>query len=461
MTLSADQLRASLRSLGPSSASALARHLGLSTPTVTAALARMGSEILPIARGRASRYALTREVGRAGRHWPLFRINPDGQPQFLGELHALQGGWYLQAAQPLPLFMHGEFAQGLYPDLPWFLQTLRPQGYLGREFVQRFAAELDAPNDITRWQADDILLALLRYGDALPGELVLGDKAMEAAMFAKEGIDTTWFTAEQRQTHYPRLAAIAETNGAPGSSAAGEQPKFTATLEHSEHGLEPVIVKFARLDADNATARRWANLLICEQIASQVLNQHNFPSAQTEIVDADGWRFLQSSRFDRTPQGGRIGVAPLDALDAAYVGAGEMPWMRAVTPLHAQGLIGDEDLACIRLLQAFGDLIGNRDMHFGNLGFFTNLNSRVVRLAPVYDMLPMHYRPGAGGSIRDEAFALPAPDLRNVQTWSQASDMAQLFWQRAGNDQRIDDNFRALCVGNAQRLGDWRKRYGV
>lgn len=460
MTLSTDQLRANLRSLGPSSASALARHLGLSTPTVTAALARMGAEILPIARGRASRYALTREVGRAGRHWPLFRINPDGQPELLGELHALQGGWYLQAARPLPLFMHGEFAQGLYPDLPWFLQTLRPQGYLGRAFVQRFGAELDAPDDIARWQADDILIALLRYGHDLPGNLALGQSALDALLLIRE-FTTIDSAPAQRYESYPQRAASAEISGKPGSSAAGEQPKFTMTLEHSDHRIEPVIVKFARLDADNATARRWANLLICEQIASQLLNEHNINAALTEILDADECRFLQSTRFDRTPQGGRIGVMPLDALDAAYVGSDQRSWLFGAEPLHALGFVSSEDLAQVRLLDAFGRLIGNTDMHFGNLSFYGDADSVRIRLAPVYDMLPMHYRPGAGGSVRDEDFALPAPDLRNVQTWSQASDMAQLFWQRAGNDQRIGDNFRALCMDNAQRLSDWRKRYGV
>ena len=467
MTFSSDQLRVAMRALGPSSASGLARHLGISTPTVTAALARLGDEVLSTGRGRASRYALRREVGRSGSRWPLFRIAPDGRPERLGMLHALHGDrqcWYLQADRPLPLYMHGDFASGYYDDLPWFLMVLRPQGYLGRLFVRKYAQKFNAPNDPSRWQADDILVALLHSAASSSGNIVLGEKSLEAELqFTKIIIMSIPMTWSDYHNLYPKFAEDFDRSGPPGSSAAGEQPKFfTSSLIGIDQGkLENFIVKFVHIDPDNAATRRWGNLLLCEEQALHLLDEHNIASARTEILDVDDWRFLQSNRFDRTPQGGRIGIVPLDALDAAYGGGVGKPWLPAVTELHRQGFIHTDDLERIHLLDAFGQLIGNTDMHGGNLSFFTDLDTHVVRLAPIYDMLPMHYRPNEGGSVRDEPFNLPVPDLAAPEIWSRATMMAIEFWRRTGEDIRIDENFRKLCIDNIGRIDDWRARYRI
>jgi len=49
-------------------------------------------------------------------------------------------------------------------------------------------------------------------------------------------------------------------------------------------------------------------------------------------------------------------------------------------------LIAPETLRSIRLRQVFGGLIGNTDMHFGNLAFWFD-DALPFRLAPAYDML--------------------------------------------------------------------------
>jgi hypothetical protein len=459
MAFSIDQLRSAMRILGPASASALSRHLGVSTPTVTAALTRLGNEVLATGRGRASRYALRRDVGRSGNHWPLFRISPEGHPERLGTLYALHGDrqcWYLQADRPLPLYMHGEFASGFYDDLPWFLMALRPQGYLGREFAQWYAHELGTPSDPRLWQADDILLSLLHFGIDRLGDLILGSTTMRIAW---EHSSLTGNPLGERAQLYVKNAERTGSKNRPGSSTAGEQPKFTSSFIQPEDLSEDVIVKFVRIDPDNAATRRWGNLLLCEEQALHLLGEHDIASARTEIVDVDDWRFLQSTRFDRTPQGGRIGMIPLDALDMAYGGGAGNPWLPAAAELHRQGFIDGDDLERIRLLDAFGRLIGNTDMHGGNLSFFVDLDRQAVRLAPVYDMLPMHYRPNESGSVRDEPFALPMPDLGETDTWSHAAMLATEFWRRTADDERIGENFRALCLANVERIEAWRARY--
>ena len=451
-------VREALRRDGPESASGLARRLGISTPTVTRALSKLGDAVVTIGKGRSSRHALYRDVRDLGHAWPLYRINENGQSEQIGTLEALHGRyrWRLMPEHPLPLFMRGEFEEGLYEDLPWFLQALRPQGYLGKEFVRRFASRIDVPIDLALWQAEDILSALSRFCDDLPGHLVLGEEALEWALFRVEGIDWTWFDTSQRRSKYPQLAQKTDTAEEPRSSAAGEQPKFTATLELGQKIVEPVVVKFAPLVQGNPTAQRWSDLLVCEEIALRSLAAHGVAAAHTEILDTDDWRFLQSTRFDRTPQGGRIGVFALDALDMAYVGSDQRDWLAGAEPLHAEGLIDSSDLDRIRLLNGFGRCIGNNDMHHGNLSFFAEPERAALRLAPVYDMLPMHYRPAVSGLVRETPFELPAPDLHHLTIWIQVATLAAAFWTTAANDKRLSKLFARVCLDNHIRITEWK-----
>ena len=457
-------VREALRRDGPESASALARRLGISTPTVTRALAKLGDAVVTIGKGRSSRYALYRGVRDRGHAWPLFRINEKGEPERLGQIEALHGRyrWRLMPERPLPLYMHGEFAAGLYEDLPWFLQALRPQGYLGRESVRFFADDVGAPQDISRWQADDILLGLLHFGADLPGNLLLLDRFAQQDLASILQQDRAACDPHHMRSElYPVYANESDQAGQPGSSAAGEQPKFTTTLIHEDSSILSVIVKFASLDTGNPTAQRWADLLICEETASRMLSAHSIHAAHTEILDADDWRFLQSTRFDRTPQGGRIGVFALDALDMAYIGSDQRDWLAGAEPLHTEGLIDSSDLDRVRLLNAFGRCIGNNDMHHGNLGFFAEPERTALRLAPVYDMLPMHYRPAVSGLVRKTSFELPAPDPHYLTIWAQAAILAAEFWATAAGDKRLSKPFARLCADNHIRILEWKALHSL
>lgn len=460
MSDSTSNIREALRRDGPESASSLARRLGVSAPTVTRALAKLGDAVVTIGKGRASRHALRRDVRDLGNAWPLYRVDTNGEPELLGTIEALHGRyrWRLVPERPLPLFMRGEFAEGLYEDLPWFLQALRPQGYLGKQFARIFRQRIEAPADISVWQADDIIDGLTRFSDDLPGNLVIGLESLEWVRLRDHRMDLSWFRVEERENCYPDFCGIDAEND-PRSSAAGEQPKFTATLEIEDGTLQPVIVKFAPLVEGNPTAQRWADLLICEEIALHLLTQRGIAAASSEILDTydpepDNWRFLQSTRFDRTPQGGRIGVFALDALDMAYIGSDQRNWLSGAEPLHAQGMLDADDLERIRFLYAFGRLIGNDDMHHGNLSFFAEPDDPHLRLAPVYDMLPMHYRPAPSGLVRETPFALPEMSGEHRATWAKALSHAVEFWRIASRDKRISPAFRAVCAGNETRLAE-------
>ncbi|WP_093443035.1 hypothetical protein [Variovorax sp. 770b2] len=78
-------------------------------------------------------------------------------------------------------------------------------------------------------------------------------------------------------------------------------------------------------------------------------------------------------------------------LNSTFVGPDGRPWEESVRPLTKMGWITGGDLGRIGLLGHFGQLIGNSDMHDGNLSFQPTQGRRPahLQLAPIYDMLPM------------------------------------------------------------------------
>jgi hypothetical protein len=433
-----------LRRHGSATAAQIGAALGVSQPTVSRLLAAAGDAVVRIGKARASRYALRREVGRAGGQWPLFRITADGQAQTLGQLQALHGGGMFFAPEGAsPALMHGEFASGVFPDLPWFLDDQRPQGFLGRAFARRVAADIGAPSDLARWQADDVVLALLRHGQDAPGDLVLGEAALQQALQAiVQPRDV--IAPSERARDYPQRAEAALRGEDIGSSAAGEQPKFTATLALEGGHVQPVIVKFSER-AGTPAAARWADLLRCEALASEVLRTHGLASAQSEILVADERVFLQSTRFDRTRRHGRCGFVSLAALDAAYYGHGRIDWWAFAPQLLRDRWLDRDDARRLALYGWFGALIANTDMHLGNAGLVLG-DTRPLALAPAYDMLPMAFRPAMTGEVveRDE-IPLPMPTPAQRAHWHDAAGMAQAFWQQVKNANAFSPEFRAIA----------------
>ena len=99
----------------------------------------------------------------------------------------------------------------------------------------------------------------------------------------------------------------------------------------------------------------------------------------------------------------------------------------------------------IALLQAFGKLIHNSDVHFGNCALHhKNLNPQRLTLAPIYDMLPMEFAPTSRGLRTDNIRkVLPTADLLTV--WSQATEMAQEFWAQVIADKSINADFKRIA----------------
>lgn len=447
----------------PVLAADLVERLGVTRMTLSRLVAQAGERVVRMGRTRATAYT-ARQTTAAGSEWPLFRLRADATLEELGRVVALTGdSFHVQVGGVRPNLTRPPDGtlDGYFPGLPWYLDDLRPQGFLGRTFAHRRARDLGVPEDLNRWQLADTLQALVRAGGTEIGDLLLGGHAVQAALAALDQPPDA-VRAEQRAQRYPERAAAALEGEDVGSSPGGEQPKFSATVEH-DGGRYAALVKFAQPGAGDA-AERWADLLVCEHLALQCLREAGTAAAESELLQTDTHTFLEVRRFDRTADVlGRRGFVSLLSLSAAFTGEATADWDRAGEHLHDAGWVDRDSATGMARLHAFGRLIGNSDMHQGNLGF--HLQDRgPLPLAPVYDMLPMSLAPSRTGVLRTASpIAAVAPErsgqLAHLQ-W--AAPLAVDFWQRvAGSALVRADALRGVAAENARRVDAMRQRFGA
>lgn len=399
----AQSLLAELRARGPLGAPELCRALGVSQPTFSRAVAAEPA-VLVAGRARATRYAAHRTILGVESPIPVYELTARGSAH-LATLHPVHPrGFYVEPAGALG---------GWYDDVPWFLQDLRPTGFLGRQ-VPREVPQLGLPADVRYWSGDHVLAWLRHEGVHPVGNLVVGDTALVRALGAPPPNPVAGTAAE-----YAELAIRALAEGLPGSSAAGEQPKFLATRA----GV-PVLVKFSPPVGDAAGARV-ADLLRAEHLALEAIAAAGLPAARSRVIEGGERVFLEVERFDRLPGGGRAGVVSLEAVSAAFVG-GVHGWTAEVEALVRLRRVPASALPTARWLDQFGAFIANTDRHSGNLSF-RFAGGVVGEVAPAYDMLPMHYFPRSG-SILDRPFPLPEPSPSHAAVQRSAHAAAVGFW---------------------------------
>ncbi|WCM87404.1 type II toxin-antitoxin system HipA family toxin YjjJ [Acidovorax sp. NCPPB 3576] len=389
--------------------------LGARQPTVSRALKLLGDEVVQIGAARSIQYAL-RDAARAQLQAPVYRVSAEGQLQALGTLIPVAPeGFVMVQADGKRVHSDG---------LPWWIFDMRPQGYLGRAYNQRHGARLGLPERLSDWGDTHVLRALLLQGDDLPGNLLLGAAAREQFVNAPAPLPIP--TARRPQA-YVDLAAAATRGELQGSSAAGEQPKFTAYVQPETGPAVHTIVKFSA-SLPTLVSERWRDLLLAEHIALQVLGDAGIPASLTRVIDHGTQRFLEVQRFDRVGGLGRRALHTLAALDAEFVGHGGR-WPEIAQALARERIIVPEALEGACLLWAFGTLIGNTDMHSGNLSFMSE-QGRPYQLAPAYDMTPMAFAPTAGGDLPQRKLELNVGQQVSARAWLQALPLAQDFVQR-------------------------------
>lgn len=414
---------------GVGTSTELQTRLGLSQPTVSRALAALIKQgrLLKVGAARSQQYLLPRHIEGVGSQIGIVRVDTQGRVSPFANMVALSGGrFWVNEADGLTQ---------LHDGLPWFLDDMRPQGFMGQTFVQNHP-ELSLPVDLRHWNDDHALKAMVLAGDDLPGNLIVGEQALARYLSGVRQIAVV----QDPEVDYPKLAMLAMQGAQPGSSAGGEQPKFSALING-----QAMLVKFSP-SGDAPGDQRSRDLLVCEHLALRTLAAAGLPAAESQIVIAGGRVFLQSRRFDRTEKG-RIGMVSLLAYDAQYVG--EMDnWSATAQRMSARQLMTSQDAQQLQLLEAYGLLIANTDRHYGNISFL--LEDDDWRLSPTYDMLPMFYAPVKGELVeRDFASRKLQPTSHTLAVWPQAKQLAQQFWQSVAADARVSDAFKALAQANA------------
>jgi len=446
----ADNIILSLKS-GPMSAAELARGLRVDATTVTRQMSRLGSQVIKAAKGRATRWLLRRNLPLLPKQTvlPIYRINGDGQAEKMALLNIV----YPDDSYLVEYF-RADDASGevvsewkFYDSLPWWLSDMRPQGFLGRSFAQQLrnrGEPLDS--DPNKWSEDTVLAVLAKFPQDHVGNLLVGDAAY-----------TRWLETPQEAVISEEQAGIKAEAIARGehfdSSAKGEQPKFTATLGEGE-----CIVKFSgrvtQTEVDSV-ANRWADLLHAEALAAEALNTV-IPeeAAHNRSFNVAGRTLLASMRFDRTQRGGRVGVISFASLDLEFVGKANGHWPEIADALYQEGVITEKAVTRCKVAWAFGQLIANSDMHLGNVSAL-NIGGRPYELAPVYDMLPMHYSPTSAGDLPSETFNIRVhPNVPQI-CWQTAYVAAHEFWQSVLESTVISRHFKSLASQQLQVVKDY------
>ena len=415
---------------GPSTSKEIQAATGLSQSSVARQIREMGDRVIQLKKGRSIRYAATCNAFGGNDKLHLSMVDAYGDTVLIAFIRPLRhGGFFLEPVTDIPPLLLGENNDGLYDDLPYFLFDLRPQGFLGRQIAQEIASQSDDfPTNPRHWNTNHIGRYLTSNGDDLPGNFKFGEQTLlrvrrKPVIILDEG--------------YPALADSVMSGSIPGSSAGGEQPKFTALNSNS---LSHVIVKFSP-KGDNDLANRWRDILITEYHAAKIINRRIFPVAETRLIEMRGRLFLETRRFDRSGEYGRKSMISLQSIDAEFTGLGSN-WPQALNALFKKKMIREQDVFNAESLWYFGCLINNTDMHLGNLSLA--IEGGVFRLLPLYDMCSMGFAPKSGGEIQPFAFVPTELKSTSISTdlIKTMKEIARDFWESVASDERISDEFK-------------------
>ena len=420
-----------LRAGGIASSAQLQRATAKSQPTLSRALRALGGRVVALGQGKATRYGLLEPIRGLSGQQPLWWTDEHGVTQRWGLLSFLAGDTVHVSAPGIDMTTRGR--------LPWFLTPLIAQGFLGREWALRLGLDRDPEH----WPLQQTLFAALRIDDPT-GAISMGERTGEMVPNAPTDLAA-------RAAHYDRLAVDVSATLPAGSAAGGEQAKFLTGLASGKR----VLVKFSP-PRGTPFGERWHDLLHTEALALQVLGEQGVSVAQTRIVESANRTYLESLRFDRIgPHGlGRRHVVALDAVHEAFVAGARQNWAASCDALVLQRRMSPLDASAVRALFDFGHLIGNTDMHFGNLSLWADDPAKPqFTLAPLYDMLPMRWRTDGFHGLQDYAPFEPrrAPAAADDGATS-ARSVALVFWQRASTHVALSRALQGVAAEMAQRL---------
>lgn len=418
---------------GPRPVDELLALLQVSQATFSRTIQEFGSEVLRFREPgvRTPRYALVRSEPVASPQ-PMFRVSEDGRVSEIGTVTFLRGGTWVDLGGP---------DSRLHDGLPPSMAFAAPSGYLGARIAKVVSAEIGVPSSLRDWSDDHRVKFLCAMGSDVAGSLMWGAGSFAAHMASRQA-------APIADTHIPsayRDLANATSQTGAGSSAGGEQPKFTCEAEGRGH----LIVKFAR------AGTRSAEMLVLEELALRALAAAGVDAASARYFEGDAHGYLEIERFDRVGRFGRRGMISAGAIDDELFGMRD-DWPSFAQRCEEAGMLGPDAVEQVLVLTAFSELIGNVDRHFENLSLMTDERGRPVGVSPAYDMLPTVYAP-LGGGIEPPLRPI-TPSFRSLgarpEVWARAFEAAHAFWLAAADDHRLSRPVRKVSAGNARLIAE-------
>ena len=431
---------------GAKKAPELQAELRISQPTLSRTLTHLEKtrRVIRLGSARSTRYAALRiSAPLRQASYPLYEVGENGEAKHVASLATIAPRHFAvlppkNAAKP-----NFPVAEEISAALPYYLQPMRPEGFLGRLIAAGAARNLQLPTDARQWSEDEVLLFATQLGSDLPGAFIVGEESMRRHLTQRAAL-----SVDNEADVFLDAVRLLETENPPGSSAGGEQPKFTSLIRDSEGQPMHVLVKFSRADND-AAAERWRDLLIAEHIALSTLRAAGVNASHSRIAEYAGRVHLVVERFDRVGLTGRRHYVPFGAIDDALIGERRHVCASAAH-LQQMNLISEQDLGTIQLVSLFGEAIGNTDQHFGNTSF--TCTPAGFALAPVYDVLPMWYAPQSQGGMQQGLH----PQLVILPEFYHLRDrvlaLAKTFWQQVHDHARVSPGFREIGGKNLERL---------
>lgn len=426
-----DLLRTIMRELrlGILSAPVLCQRLGVSQPTLSRAINNLPA-VVKLGRARKTRYAL-----RRGDSVTVSWVAASGVLHFARHqlLPVYPHGFVLTAVQEIDFPLTAEMQDGYFESLPYFLFSARPQGFLGRMYAQHASTRLAIATNPALWGDDDIVRTLQDLAGSVAGAFILGEQPR-----------MTPLAQLRTDSDYGLLAQQAMQGDVAGSSAGGEFPKFVAQTPNGE-----VIVKFSAPE-DSVPATRWKDLLIAESCFAAVAPMLGVVAAVSRICQSGGRVFFETQRFDRVSgTHGRVSHCTLADIAPALTGRTGGRWDSVTAEFVTQGWLDSDTQAAIRRLAVFGGLIGNTDMHHGNLSFCAGEAGK-FKLSPIYDMLPMGYAPRANGEL--PAYQIDYQGYLADPTLLAVVRAARQYWQGVAHHPAVSADFVQIAQHNAAQL---------
>jgi hypothetical protein len=432
------EILALLEKLGSSTSNEIQAALQISQSSASRCLIELEDEIFSIGSGRSTKYAVGKPIGILQAQQPISIVRENGQIDQLGTLSFLA---------KLQIHMKSDGVSELFDlthenPLPWILSSLRTQGFLGR-IIAKNMSDFGYGSNPDIWGTEEMLFAATKTQD-MPGSLLIGHvNSIKPNPLMKISSDNPG----------PNLDLlcedIAKTLPA-GSYAGGEQAKILV-FDDSENSY---VVKFSA-PLSTPFGKRWSDLLVAESLCSDVLAEFGFDCAESKIVSTASRTYLLSKRFDRIGELGRRHVVSIGAAHAAFVKGSYINWASTCLDLSNKGRLPKEHSDNIKDILQFGHLIGNTDMHSGNASLLVegnNLKDLLLghfKLAPVYDMLPMRWKPNQMIGLYpyepfNADFSVAGPDARKA---------AKCFWLKTSKDERISKELQEVSLVMASRMG--------